>query len=80
MPDTKLLVLIADDNADDREAVRHYLPKEFEIVETDNDADTRRILTERPVYIAFVDLFLDEKTTCRLALRFCRTSSMCRCC
>jgi CheY-like chemotaxis protein len=60
MPDTKLLVLIADDDPDDREAVRHYLPKEFACIEADNEADARRILLEQPIYIAFVDLFLDE--------------------
>ena len=60
MPDPRLLVLIADDNADDREAVKHYLPKEFAIIEADNDATARKILTEQHIYIAFVDLFLDE--------------------
>ena len=61
MPDTKLLVLIADDNPDDREAVKHYLPKEFSVIEADNDEAARKILIEQPVYIAFLDLFLDEK-------------------
>jgi CheY-like chemotaxis protein len=60
MPDTKLLVLIADDNADDREAVKHYLPKEFDIVEAADNETARRILSEQHIYIAFVDLFLDE--------------------
>ena len=60
MPDTKLLVLIADDNADDREAVKHYLPNEFSIIEAEDDETARKILAEQHIYIAFVDLFLDE--------------------
>lgn len=60
MGETKPLILVCDDTSTDRELVRRYLPNQFGLECAEDYESARAILASRHVYLALVDLFLDE--------------------
>ena len=76
MPPIKPLVLIADDDADERDQVARYLQADqYEVVQVSSAEDARRILLYRHVYLAFVDLYLDERNRSPMGMSLLREFS-----